>query len=124
MQRALPAELHAKQGDPHRLGPTEIERRKKEEKKIGDKNFIEPENVKNTLFAHDLWVKILEMNKKVDFTWLTSADVTVLTMVCMTAAELNRLENLQNTAKFAETGLFMDLSNTLDKKRKMLIYLM
>jgi hypothetical protein len=120
-RRTHPIQLRLLKGNP-KLSKKNIKERAANEIHIGDKELIEPENVRKNEIAHAMWMEIIKMKTKADADWITSADTTLITMLCMTAAEVAALEAMVKDfdKKGCEQLTFLSFMNTLDKKRRTL----
>ena len=132
-RNAKPIKLHVLQGNPNRLTKAQISAREKYEIKIGDQNITEPGSVRRNKSAHLKWIEIISIYKETAADFVSSADVSILEMYCITWSEyqellkvrkeLNRqiktkgLDSLKGTA-FANK---LNLENNVNKKLDMLI---
>jgi hypothetical protein len=103
---------------------------------IGTQEFIEPAGVRKNKVAHAKWLEIMEVKENADADWITSADASLLEMICMTAAELDDLEKikkeLKKQVKAAHGDLLkeghaanqLNIDNNINKKRDLLFKLL
>lgn len=99
-RNAKPIELLMANGKKH-LTKAEIEQRKENEIKLGDRKLICPSYIKNDANAYKKWKEIIKIYKEIDF--VSSGDVGVLARYCMTHSEyLELLERRNRIDKLTE----------------------
>ncbi|WP_238886440.1 P27 family phage terminase small subunit [Clostridium sp. YIM B02551] len=92
-RNAKPIEILVADGKKH-LTKAEIEERKKNEIKVGEKKLICPSYVKNDVLAYKKWKEIIKIYKDIDF--VSSGDVGLLARYCMTHSEYLNLCDTRN----------------------------
>lgn len=99
-RNAKPIELLMANGKKH-LTKAEIEQRKENEIKLGDRKLICPSYIKNDANAYKKWKEIIKVYKEIDF--VSSGDVGVLARYCMTHSEyIELLERRKRIDKLTE----------------------
>jgi len=137
-----PIQLYIAKGNPNRLTKSEIKRREEDEIKLGAKNMKCPSYVKNDAPAFAKWKEIIKIYKDIDF--VSSGDVDLLGMYCMSHSQYLRLmdqqrridrfeanyskleeyfdaELLEGLDAFFKFGPVMQLEAAINKKMDMLI---
>lgn len=95
-RNAKPINLLVAQGKKH-LTKAEIEQRKKNEIKLGDKKLKCPDFIKSDIEAYKKWKEIMKIYKDADF--VSSGDVGLLARYCKSFSEYKDLLNNYQTIK-------------------------
>lgn len=95
-RNAKPIDLLVAQGKKH-LTKAEIEQRKSNEIKLGDKKLKCPDFVKLDIEAYKKWKEIMKIYKEVDF--VSSGDIGLLARYCKSFSEYKDLLNNYQTIK-------------------------
>lgn len=95
-RNAKPIDLLVAQGKKH-LTKAEIEQRKSNEIKLGDKKLKCPDFVKSDMEAYKKWKEIMKVYKDVDF--VSSGDIGLLARYCKSFSEYKDLLNNYQTIK-------------------------
>lgn len=88
-----PIDIVVANGKKH-LTKAEIEQRKNNEIKVGDKKLTCPTYIKNDAIAYKKWKEIIKIYKDIDF--VSSGDVGLLARYCMTHSEYLKLCDTRN----------------------------
>jgi phage terminase small subunit len=130
---AKPIRLHVIEGNPNRLTKAEISSRLESEIKIGDPEIPEPMTVKRNRCAHEKWLEIVDIFKSTGADFVSSADISILEMYCVTWSEYQELlkvrKELKKQMREKDTDILkgsalsnkLNLENNINKKLDMLI---
>lgn len=132
-RHAKPIRLHVLEGNPNRLTKADIDSRTKNEIKIGDSEIHEPMTVRRNRCAHEKWLEIIGIFRDTEADFVSSADISILEMYCVTWSEYQELlsvrKELKKQMRQKDTDILkgsalankLNLENNINKKLDMLI---